>query len=345
MEDESKKREKLKFNDIQKLSQFIENKHNPILTGEIGFAGYRMDKILKEYANFPLDENIHAFFEHGIIFTDFMSTSFRNHEYLPSIVASKYRKNVLKKEKYYSKVYTIGPYIHYANSLLKEDELKAEKERLGKTLLVFPNHSVDGLIIDFDYNTFIQKINEISKDFDSVRICMYYKDVLLGRAKPYKNEGFEVVTAGHGNDYNFIKRLKSIILTSDMTMSNGIGSHLGYCIYLNKPHFLYQLDEITHKAENHSNENAELLVKDHDRKDEIMNKNQNVINIKREFTEYGEKITKSQYDLMNYLWGFDEVKTPIELNEIFNEINNNHSQFKYYLSGLIRLKDLIKYGR
>lgn len=47
---------------------------------------------------------------------------------------------------------------------------------------------------------------------------------------------YEVVTAGHYYDYNFLPRLRSIIETSDITMSNNLGSHLGQCIYLNK-HF------------------------------------------------------------------------------------------------------------
>ena len=73
--------------------------------------------------------------------------------------------------------------------------------------------------------------------------------------------------------------------------------------------------------------------------------NENVKNIREYFSKFETKITNNQYELINYLWGFDEIKTPEELNNIFMEINNNHSQIRYYLSGLIRLKDLLKYGR
>lgn len=344
MIDESKKREKLKFTEIEKLSQPIKLPDRYLLSGEIGFSRYCMDKILKEYANFPLDEKIHALFEHGVQITDYCEGFFRAHEYEPSIVPSKYRVEVLKKQKNYNGAYAIGPYIHYSKSLLNSDELNEEKERLGKTLLVFPSHSIEGTLSSFDYEKFCEEIDKYSSEFDSVRICMYYKDVNLKRFKPYEKKGFEIVSAGHFNDYNFMPRLKSIIEASDMTMSNECGSHLGYCIYLNKPHFLFNSHETTYEKEKNG-EHAELMIKHANKVQESKINNENVKNIREYFSKFETKITNNQYELINYLWGFDEIKTPEELNNIFMEINNNHSQIRYYLSGLIRLKDLLKNGR
>jgi hypothetical protein len=47
-----------------------------------------------------------------------------------------------------------------------------------------------------------------------------------------------VTTAGHQLDINFLNRLKTIILLSDYTCSNSIGTHTGYCVYLGKPHLV-----------------------------------------------------------------------------------------------------------
>lgn len=344
MNDESKKRENLKFTEIRKLSQPINRADNYLFSGEIGFSRYRMDKILKEYANFPLDKNIHALFEHGIQITEYCEGFFRAHEYEPSIVASPYRMEVLKKQKHYNGAYAIGPYIHYAKHLLNPEKLKEEKERLGKTLLVFPSHSIEGMISQFDYENFCEEIENYSSDFDSIRICMYYKDVNLKRFKPYEKKGFEIVTAGHFNDYNFLRRLKSIIEASDMTMSNEIGSHLGYCIYLNKPHFLFNSHETTYEGEK-DGQYTDLMVKHTNNTQNKKINNDNVTNIRNFFSKFETKITDQQYKLINYLWGLDKIKTPEELNNIFLEINNNHSKIKYYLSGLIRFKDILKNGR
>lgn len=341
MTDESKNREKFKFTEIKKLSEPIEFKSKELWIGELQFYRYRMDKILKEYANFPPNKKIHALFEHGINYTDLCHGVFRAHEYVPSIVASKYRVSVLEKQKYYSGAYTIGPYIHYANSLLSKEELKSEKERLGRTLLVFPSHSIEGLISNFKTEDFLSEIEKISKEYDNVRVCLYYKDVKLNRFKQYQKKGYEVVTAGHFYDYNFLPRLRSIIETSDMTASNDIGSHLGYCIYLNKPHYLINPTTVDHIGEKNG-ENVEAMVENDKKFRETEKNNANKINIINEFTIYDEKITKNQYELINYLWGFDEVKTPKELNELFIEINKNFSYMKYYLAGLTRLKNILR---
>ena len=344
MKDESKKREKLNFTEIEKLSRPIEFNRNEILIGELQFYRYRMDKILKEYANFPLNEKIHALFEHGILFTDICHGVYRAHEYVPSIVASKYRVKILEKQKYYNGAYAIGPYIHYAKPLLSKEELKSEKERLGRTLLVFPSHSIDGLLSNFKTEDFLSEIEKISKEYDTVRICMFYKDVTLNRFKQYQKKGYEVVTAGHAYDYNFLPRLKSIIESSDMTASNNIGSHLGYCIYLNKPHYLINPDKVEH-IEEINGENAKLMVKNEEIFVKSKENNENVINMTKEFSTYDDTINKDQYKLIEYLWGFNEVKTPKELNEIFIEINKNFSYIKYYLSGITRLKNLLMENR
>ncbi len=335
MEEEFESRKKLPFTDVEKLAKNVKDTYFlEVLRGEIFLARYGMNSVLKKYAGFPMDYKIHVFFEHGVNYTDNVTGGFRVHEYLPSMVASQYRINILKQQKEYKGAYAIGPYIHYADPLLTKEEIKTEKERLGRTLLVFPSHSVNTTTSKFNIEEFKNKIKETSKDFDSVRICMYYQDVLLKRHLSYQKEGFEVVTAGNYNDYYFMPRLKSIIKTSDITMANDIGSHLGYCIYLNKPHYLFK-QNIDYE---HTNKFDENLV------NEVIKRvkfSDNVANITKLFSEYRENITKEQYELISYLWGFNEVKTPSELKELILRINSNYSNIKYYLACIKRTKDLL----
>lgn len=332
---EIESRKKLPFTDVENLAKELNSTYtSEILRGEIFLARYGMNRILKKYANLPFDYNIHVLFEHGVIYTDYIGGAFRIHEYLPSMVASQYRINILKKQKNYRGAYAIGPYIHYADTLLTKDEIDAEKERLGKTLLVFPSHSIDCTIANFNETDFINKIKEISKDFDSVRICMYNQDVLLKRHIPYMKEGFEVVTAGQTNDYYFMPRLKNIIQLSDITMANDIGTHLGYSIYLNKPHYLVKQNihyDITNK----------IIEKNTNEAGERENNSDNAYKIIKLFSDYNENISKDQYELISYLWGFNEVKTPSELKNLILKINKNYSSIKYYLSCIKRTKDLI----
>ena len=75
--------------------------------------------------------------------------------------------------------------------------------------------------------------------FDTVIVNMYYLDENKnGFGDLYNKAGFKVTTAGHQLDINFLNRLKTIILLSDYTCSNSIGTHTGYCVYLGKPHLV-----------------------------------------------------------------------------------------------------------
>lgn len=344
MSNDSNMRANSNFDDLNLLSQNLNEDYNGTLYGELCFSRYAMDKILKLYCGLSNTFKIHALFEHGVIITDYVGGAFRAHECLPSIVSSKYRVDVLKKQKDYHGAFAIGPYIHYCDSLLEDNQFKEEKNRLGKNLLVFPSHSVDGNISKFDYESFLNNIKKYSDDFDSVRVCMYYKDVQLGRHEIYQKNGFEVVTAGHIFDYNFLPRLKSIIELSDMTMSNNVGTHLGYCIYLNKPHFIDLSQNVEYVKEKNDRE-SKLIDETTKQVINIMDTNDNVLLIKNLFSNFDKKINKDQYELVSYLWGFDEVKSPIELKSIFFEIDENFSWLKYYISGLKRLKNIAFEGR
>ena len=60
-----------------------------------------------------------------------------------------------------------------------------------------------------------------------------------GHTETYLEHGFECVTAGHIYDPFFLSRLKSIIDLATITTSNEIGTHIGYCIFMGKPHYFY----------------------------------------------------------------------------------------------------------
>lgn len=323
MDNGSFKRKNLKFTDIESLTKDLGVNYNPFINAELGFW-YSMDTTLKTYAKLPVNYKIHALFEHGVILTEFAEGAFRIHEYLPSIVSSKYRLNILKNKKNFKGAYAIGPYVHYAEPLLNKEQFKIEKERLGKTLLVFPSHSSNVFSAKFDFEGFCNKIEEYAKDFDTVRVCVYYQDIRMNKHEFYQKKGFEVITAGHANDNYFMPRLRSIIELSDMTMSNDIGSHLGYCVYLNKPHFI----DLNYSFDVDSKDTSAILLKEND----------NAKKIYSLFSEFNEKISNSQFNLISYLWGFDEVKSPDELKEMILNINQNFSWIKYYLSQLSVLK-------
>ena len=47
-----------------------------------------------------------------------------------------------------------------------------------------------------------------------------------------------MVCAGHAYDPHFLDRLRTLIELSDITLSNNLGTHIGYCVSLGKPHWI-----------------------------------------------------------------------------------------------------------
>lgn len=196
----------------------------------------------------------------------------------------------------------VGPYIKYAQSILSDEQKELIKKELGKVLLVFPSHSIDALHAIFDVEDFINfiltKKNELG--FDSVVVCLYWKDVELGMDKYYLEQNFKVVTAGHTYDYYFLDRLRSIIELSDYTISNEVGTHLAYCVTLSKPHFLY-VSKIKYISNANSIDSKRIAG--------IRSSNeQNISTIQKQeiidnFSGWHHQVTDKQLRCVEYYWG------------------------------------------
>lgn len=202
-------------------------------------------------------------------------------------------------------VTTIGPYINYADSILNKDVKEKIKEEFGKILLVFPSHSIEGVIYKYDIQDFLNEIKKISKDYDSVFVCMYWKDIQDGRYTEYENKGYKIVTAGHRNDPDFLGRLKDIIDLSDMTISNTVGTHVGYCVARNKPHYLFnQFQEV-------EGNKVEKQFKERNSENYIRKRDEEVNEVIDAFSNISYIITEEQKRVVEKYWGKNEVKNYI----------------------------------
>lgn len=135
-------------------------------------------------------------------------------------------------------IFALGPYIHYAESYYPTDKCMEIKREMGKTLLVFPSHTYEGSKIKRE-ETFVEMIyKKYSSIFDSIMVCIYWHDVNDPFVKDFKKRGAKLVSAGFRGDENFIKRLKTIIKLADTIVVDGIGTNIGYCIYMNKPIYM-----------------------------------------------------------------------------------------------------------
>lgn len=297
-----RQRSKLALTNIESLSKHI-NMFSPF-TNEIQPINdwYGHAKILKKFLGLSENYQFKFIIEHGLYLSNQVA-DIELESNLPSFITySSYRAKVLRKIRPY--VFVVGPLIHYASHYLTNKELKEEKRRLGKTLLFFPSHSLIGLKNEYDLNWSYRKIEAIGKKFDTIRVCLYWKDVLLGKHEFYQKRGLECVTAGHVLDPMFLPRLKSIIQLSDLTVSNDASSPLSYCIYMNKPHIIfYQRPKMSGKGY------LKKVMIDYW-------KSRPYHQIINAFSKIQYTITPKQLYLINYYCGTNSVKTKTQLMSI-----------------------------
>ena len=294
----------MKTDNIYELS-----KDRPLKSNEIfqpnDFYGHA--SILKKYVKLPENYQIKAAIEHGAgIGGNIWDQNIKN--ILPAIFTSSYYRSRISKNNTQKKIFVIGPKIQYAKHYLTEEELQIKKEKLGKNLLSFPTHSTHYVNSHYDIQKYCQVLKELGKDYKSIRVCLYWKDILRGLDKEYKRNGFEVETAGHMFDPLFLSRLKSIIETATFTTSNNIGTILGYCIILKKPHLLAE-SEIKRDSL-YSNKLAECS--------DLTNQ-PDANEIREAFTEIQENITPKQKEIVNKYWGVREFNSIEEMDAIIKE--------------------------
>lgn len=301
-----KSRSKLSVFDFEQSSAGIPLRYYFAYTRELDKFNdfYAIAAVLKKYAGLSEDSALSYHVEHGVFFDQ---SSYHGELYSPFsqiIVPADFRVEVLAK-RYHKKAVPIGPYIYYTKSFFPKSQTQKIRKKSGKTLTAFPVHSTESVGYRYDSAKYCRELLALKRAhrFKTLRVCLFYKDILKGIHLEYQKHGIEVVSAGHMFDPQFLPRLRSIIELSDVTCANALGTQLAYSLQLGKPHFIktqeLSCDDL---AKEISQESWDAYYSDSD--------------ILRAFSTYREKISRSQFKLMDRYCGFSHVLTPVELKKL-----------------------------
>jgi hypothetical protein len=230
--------------------KFITPKH---FSAVFHYGNYKaVAKLKKSRFNF-----ITEYLEHGISFfqhpEEVLNFGYVNRFCLKNIYTygekPKYMlESYFKIHKMKRNVIAVGPYIKGADFFKTKSELDILKRKYGKILLAFPSHSIENLYKKYNEDDLMREIMRIGQDFDTIFISLFWKDILDKQRilfyEKYVSDKIKIVSAGHRGDPHFLARLKDLIWLSDITMSNDIGTHLGYSICMDKPHYLFNQEVI-----------------------------------------------------------------------------------------------------
>lgn len=242
--------------------------------------------------------------EHGLIFHDQIFTDLRFTARAGLVTFGDYRYERIRRYKK-EPIYEVGPYIHYAKPYYDENRVAQLKRENGKTLLVFPAHSVDTNSISQDEDRYAAEVARIAKEenFDTVLVNSFWWNINDPVIRRFEAEGYHIVSAGFRDDVKFLSRLRTIIQMSDLIVGDGIGTHIGYALDLNVPFRFVDIattsSSIDDAADPSARQNALLRDK-----------------IARLFSN-ATAVTEQQRDALEPYWGFSHMKTRSQMENIY----------------------------
>jgi hypothetical protein len=254
--------------------------------------------ILKQYAGLPPECQLKTVIEHAPFDPNYAWKIDLKAD-MPLYCTFSSSRHDMLREHGVSNPVALGPLIHYAKPYLTPQELDAERKRLGRCLLVFPSHSSHLIRLEYDVEVFRRAIDKEAENFDTVRICLFWKDILQGAIDDYADGDYEIVSAGHMFSPEFLPRLKSLIMSADMCMASEWGTFIGYSLYLDKPLRIHNVPYTCHVS------GGDALQPHHPIRRQTMS-----------LFECGDAITEEQLQAVASHWGFADLRPPEELREI-----------------------------
>lgn len=291
---------------------------------------YGNEYLLRRYAG--LTEDLYSIIEHGLFLGRNSAKISLKHEWELGCILTggNYRKDLI--EEYYPDYYceAIGPMIHYA----KEDEQFKEEilshlDPHEKTALIYPMHGNDFFNpvynIPGSLDEMIKKADELS--CKNIIVCVFYRHIPMFEELVQKyRQSRNIIVTTNGDRYNldFMDRQKTQIASADYTISNSLGTHVGFCLYMGKPHIIlpqtysFSGDEKAMEKD-FGNENRSSNYYDDFKKEEEM--------FHSLFNGDHIEITEEQYKVCDYYWGFSQTKTPEQIKTIADNCRKHALEF------------------
>lgn len=295
---------------------------------------YGDEFLLRRYAG--INRDLYALIEHGVYFGNNTRKIPFEHEWELGCILTNgdYRLRLLKEE--YSNYYceAIGPLILYApgNDNLK-NKLSEEMKINGRVLLFFPAHGLGYVspVYSIDYlATKLIKIAEIN-NCKNIIVSTYNSNDEIIRKLKEKKSGINIQNYSCGGRYNqdFLINQRAIIELSTVTVSNALGTHLGNCVALNKPHILIHQD-ISFEGD------VESEFGKKSKSDNWKTQYQKEVSDFEKMFNQSESpaiLSPEQYSFCDFYWGFSHKIKPEEMIEIYRKCFEYSTKFIRHKGG------------
>jgi hypothetical protein len=272
----------------------------PLLTPELHGPNdyYGHAALLKRYAQRPTWRSLKVAVEHGIVLNDALWEVDLKTQ-MPVILCAAPARAELFAARSGRRAEAIGPMLNYGAAFAPTTARRPSR------VVVFPPHSSHRVAVSYDRDGFLRKLDQLSRSFQEVVLCLYWKDVLAGAAEPFLARGLECVTAGHMFDAGFLPRLVAILDGASLVYTNEVGSHVLYATLRDRTVWL-ERDDVSYLADR--------AVLDTDAS--AFTEHPNVVRLLELFARRGDDVTPAQRQLVVALTGTGATRTPGEMAAI-----------------------------
>ncbi len=294
--------------DYKRIAQPLPKYYEEIVTDNNCFG---LGRILRSYSGVKVSF-INALVEHGYFFGEYVQNIEKITFSKKILTFGDIRKTHIENQIKDKEIIPIGPYIHYAPFYYDEEQMCTLKKKLGKTLLVFFSHAASGCSVNFDLDYIISKIEEVKRGFDSIIISLFWSDIEPEMVNILESKGYIIFSAGHRYDYFFLSRLKTVIFLADATISNNIGTHIAYCTYMGKPHWIVRQD-VTYSSKYGQGQGNLDIVKQIKKDPSAVNEKEELMDT---FCKFRNELIEQQVKVASKYFGFNYIKTPEQMRSI-----------------------------
>lgn len=186
---------------------------------------YGQASVLKRYAGLPERYSLKSVLEHAPVLHDRMWQQDRITALPVNFGCSLERAKVMELHSG-RPTYPIGFGFLYAKELLDKTTTQDSHPIQRRGTVVFPFKSTHMIDTHFDHRDYARRLARLPANMKPIVICIYWKDYLRGKHDPYAEQGFQIVSAGHMYDRDFLLRLYDICRHFRYAVSNEFGTHL-----------------------------------------------------------------------------------------------------------------------
>jgi hypothetical protein len=106
-----------------------------------------------------------------------------------------------------------------------------QSTRKKNSLLVFPIHSDESSYIRSNTKEYLDYLETLKKDFESIYISVYFIDINGFFHNEALKRGFYVIQGARPDDANSMLRMRAILDSFEYVTTNNMGSHFLYALY------------------------------------------------------------------------------------------------------------------